>query len=339
MSSFPETETDTGSPSMSKAEDNLSNSDGPLLKRSLGRNNTSISLRNGSSGKSSRSPSRTPTHRQSSSSFDPEKKRYCLWTLTCILAVIGLCNLLLSITIIDVLRVSRGMESLEVIPEESLVKFFGNTDLDHVCVERGICQGYGDEPVEFSGHDAGVHLNVQNHRYDHIRSDFRVLKNVTSVSQVKSFEIKDPHGHLLFSTNFSNFGSLRGVDRIDVKLAQTHRIVSPVNETLLLDSKKQVSMHGAESLGMEGKEIILMANNDVNFKSNDSIFLDATHGVFLDVQKIPIAPPFVSSGRSEALQYKICVCMPEGKLFRVPVTPGNMNCARVSNSPEDDPCR
>lgn len=29
---------DSGSPSISKAEDNLSNSDGPLLKKNLGRN-------------------------------------------------------------------------------------------------------------------------------------------------------------------------------------------------------------------------------------------------------------------------------------------------------------
>lgn len=65
-------------------------------------------------------------------SFDTEKKRYCLWTLTFILAVIGLCNLLLSITIIAVLRVSQGMESMEVIPDENLVKFYGTTDLDRV---------------------------------------------------------------------------------------------------------------------------------------------------------------------------------------------------------------
>lgn len=76
--------------------------------------------------------SRVPSRDLSSTSFDLEKKRYCLWTLICILAMIGFCNLILSITIIAVLRVSQGMESLEVIPNENLVKFYGSTDLDKV---------------------------------------------------------------------------------------------------------------------------------------------------------------------------------------------------------------
>lgn len=61
------------------------------------------------------------------------KRRYCLWTLTLILAIIGLCNLFLNIAVIAVLRISQGMEAMEVIPDENLVKFYGRTDLDKVC--------------------------------------------------------------------------------------------------------------------------------------------------------------------------------------------------------------
>lgn len=57
---------------------------------------------------------------------------HCLWSLTIIIAIIGICNLLLSVTVIIVLRVTQGMESLEVIPEKDLVKFYGSTDLDDV---------------------------------------------------------------------------------------------------------------------------------------------------------------------------------------------------------------
>lgn len=65
------------------------------------------------------------------------KRRYCLWTLTLVLAIIGLCNLFLNITVIAVLRISQGMEAMEVIPDENLVKFYGRTDLDkviHICI-------------------------------------------------------------------------------------------------------------------------------------------------------------------------------------------------------------
>jgi len=60
------------------------------------------------------------------------RKRYYLWTLTLALAVMGLCNLFLNITVIAVLRISQGMEAIEVIPDENLVKFYGRTDLDKV---------------------------------------------------------------------------------------------------------------------------------------------------------------------------------------------------------------
>jgi len=67
-----------------------------------------------------------------SSTGKKSKRRYCLWTLTLILAIIGLCNLFLNITVIAVLRISQGMEAMEVIPDENLVKFYGRTDLDKV---------------------------------------------------------------------------------------------------------------------------------------------------------------------------------------------------------------
>ena len=63
---------------------------------------------------------------------EEKQTNHCLWMMTFILGIIGLCNLLLSMTIIIVLRVSQGMEALEVIPDKNLVKFYGNTDLDRV---------------------------------------------------------------------------------------------------------------------------------------------------------------------------------------------------------------
>ncbi|XP_008549435.1 uncharacterized protein LOC103572568 [Microplitis demolitor] len=346
MSSFLEP-CDAGSPSMSKTEDNLSNSEGPLLKKNIGRNHTSSSTDITTFNKRSKSPSRSVSQDLSSSSksFDNDKKRYCLWALTLILAMIGFSNLLLSITIISVLRVSQGMESLEIISNENLVKFYGKTDLDRVCIDEGVCQGYGDEPMELSGDDSGIHLSVKNRRHDHSRGNLWILQNGTTVSQIESFEIKDYRtGDAFFSTDFPNFGLPSGVGRINVRVAQTHRIIAPINETLNIDSNREVTMHGAESLVMDSKKIIWMADNQVRLKSNDTIVLNAAKGVYLDTKKIPIVQGFVSSNSnndaSSLSQYKVCVCMPEGKLFRIQVPPGNLrvNCARVSMSSDHNPC-
>ncbi|XP_015178501.1 PREDICTED: uncharacterized protein LOC107067467 isoform X2 [Polistes dominula] len=308
---------DTGSPSMSKAEDNLSNSDGPLIRKSVHQNSTS-SLRisseniNGTTIVTSRGS--TPIGEKSS------RKRYCLWTLTFFLAIIGLCNLFLSITIIAVLRISQGMEAMEMIPDENLVKFYGRTDLDKLCLQSGVCQSYGDEPMEISTDNGGIRIDVKG-KLDHESSRSRVE---------------------LLSNDFPNFGLPNGIQKIDVKIAQTHRITSPVNESLTIDSNDRISLHGAEGIKMESKEIVWNASNDVFLKSlNGNIIFDTKNGVIIDMDNIPIAPMFVQNPTDQE-QFKVCICMPQGKLFKVPVRIGanvrSVNCARISRTPENDPC-
>lgn len=329
---------DTGSPSISKADDNLSNSDGPLIK-GLIRQNSCSSVHARTIGSS---------YGMSSSSEKSTKRRYCLWTLTLVLAIIGLCNLFLNITVIAVLRISQGMEAMEVIPDENLVKFYGRTDLDKISLQSGVCQSYGDESMEVSGDEAGVHVDVkgrgQNIPETHPYSKLSVLANGTTMSQVESFEVKDSHtGAIYFTTDFPNFGLPSGVETIDVRIAETHRITSSVNESLAIKSDNQISMHGAEGVRMESKDIEWSADLDVFLKSvNGNVVLDAKDGISINLKSIPVAPTFLPSPIGSHEQYKVCVCMPQGKLFKMPVRPGassrTVNCARVARTPENDPC-
>ncbi|CAK9824498.1 SGCB [Anthophora retusa] len=355
---------DTGSPSISKAEDNLSNSDGPLIKSCV-RQNSCSSVR-----MSSENVNRTTfvsSHTMSASNEKSTKRRYCLWTLTFILAILGLCNLLLNIIVIAVLRISQGMEAMEVIPDENLVKFYGKTDLDRVrylniqrnnftfisnemmlylqvCLQSGVCQSYGDESMEIAGVEAGVQIDVNSHRlYDETRAKVMILPNGTTMSKIESFEVKDPKtGTVYFTTDFPNFGLPSGVEKIDVKIAETHRITSPVNESLTVNSDDQISMQGAEGASMESKDIVWSADTDIFLKSiNGSIVLNAKDGVSINIESIPVAPMFLQNPSGHE-QYKVCICMPQGKLFRVPVRTGgtsrSVNCARISRTPENDPC-
>ncbi|OAD59866.1 Beta-sarcoglycan [Eufriesea mexicana] len=332
---------DTGSPSISKAEDNLSNSDGPLIKGCVRQNScSSVHI-------SSENVNRTTivsSHTMSVSNEKLGKRHYSLWTVTFVLAIIGLCNLFLNITVIAVLRISQGMEAMEVIPDENLVKFYGKTDLDRICLQSGICQSYGDESMEISGDEAGVQIQVNNHRlYDETRTKVTILSNGTTMSKIESFEVKDPRtGTIYFTTDFPNFGLPAGVDKIDVKIAETHRITSPVNESLTVNSDNQISMQGAEGASMESKDIIWSADTDIFLKSiNGSIVFNAKDGIFIDIENIPVAPMFLQNSSGHE-QYKVCICMPQGKLFKVLVRTGtssrSINCARISRTPENDPC-
>lgn len=213
-----------------------------------------------------------------------------------------------------------------------------------VCLQSGICQSYGDESMEVSGVEAGVQIDVNGQQsHEEISAKVTVLPNGTTMSKVESFEVKDPRtGAIYFTTDFPNFGLPAGVEKIDVKIAETHRITSPVNESLTVNSDDQISIQGAEGASMESKDIVWSADTDIFLKSvNGSIVLDGKDGVSIDVENIPIASMFLQNP-SDHEQYKVCICMPQGKLFRVPVPTGSggrsVNCARISRTPENDPC-
>ena len=116
-----------------------------------------------------------------------------------------------------------------------------------------------------------------------------------------------------------------------------------MNESLNIKSTKEASLQGAEGATIESKNIIWTANNDIFFGSkNGDIILDTKQGLFIDVKNIPIVPTYLSDRGDVNSQYKVCICMPQGKLFRVPVKTGSsarMSCARVSLSLGNDPCQ
>lgn len=195
--------------------------------------------------------------------------------------------------------------------------------------------------MELFGDDAGIQTSVKSGGpHERIKAKMNVLPNGTSFTQVEYFEVKDPEtGENYFSTYYPNFGLPSGVERIVVRLAETHRIVSPVNESLSVKSEKDISLHGVEGTRIEGKDIVMMANGNVTLKSiNGSVILEGQNGITVDVTNIPIATAVPNL--KSAAQYKVCACMPQGKLFRIPVESTNRfpNCARISRTLENDPC-
>ncbi|XP_011504893.1 PREDICTED: uncharacterized protein LOC105367797 [Ceratosolen solmsi marchali] len=333
------------SPSFSRtAEDNLSNSDGPLIvvkKRDKDFKPPRQPMY--SSGKLLQQDSwyKSRDTNDSQCSKDEKTSHQCVWMLTLLLAVIGFCNLLLNFTILIVLRVSQGMEAFEVIPEQDLVKFYGNTDLDRVCLHRGICEGFGDEPIELIGDGGGVHIQVANRQHSMAWSNLQILKNGTSISQIESFQIKDPRsGSPIFSTEFPNFGLPQGVQKIEVGVTQTHRIAAPKKSDLSIISDDSIFLHGAEGTSFDSKNIIWTAKNDIFLRSrNGDIVIDAKDNI--NLPQIPIASAFLPSPSNDVQdQYKVCVCMPDGKLFLVPMHKGitKINCAKISRSMDSDPC-
>lgn len=271
------------------------------------------------------------------------RKTYLFWTLVGLVCLLASINMILTVFILRVLRLGNGMESLEIIPEDSLIKFHGITDLGRVLKRYGNLQGFKDEPVELSSRNGSINVDIQ--WYPNKTS--RILwmqENGTHFSGVENFKITHPKtAKNVFSTKMPNFGFPHGVRNVNVNLATTRKISSPVNEKLLLRSDTLVHLKGNEGTKIEGKEIIWSADQFIFLRSvNGSIVLSSHQGVSIDTKAVPIIGTGSVSGLPVVGQYKVCVCMPEGKLFRVPVHAGQSShiaCNNLDFSADLDPCK
>lgn len=128
-------------------------------------------------------------------------------------------------------------------------------------------------------------------------------------------------------------------------MVSTNRIASPIDQNLTIRSDTVANLHGTEGTHMDSKEMIWSADQDIYLKSiNGSIILSGKEGVFIDVKNIPIAKSHDENGipyLDAKGQFKVCVCMPQGKLFRLPITSGQVNrvsCSHINITPKYNPC-
>lgn len=68
---------------------------------------------------------------------------------------------------------------------------------------------------------------------------------------------------------------------------------------------------------------------------NQSIILDGTDGVMISVDKLPFA---AETQDSAPRWYKLCVCMPSGRVFRIPVREHGYGCQDVRFPESINPC-
>lgn len=228
------------------------------------------------------------------------------------------------------------MESLELISEDNLIKFYGTTDLDVVYKRDGHLEGFADVPVEITGDASSVLFRLDKGAEVAPSVDIGVGR---SIIQVDSFQIKHPTGVPIFSTDYPNFGLPRRVETLNVDLVQTKRVASPIDGNLSFRSESLIKLKGSEGTRLDGKEVVWSADQDIFLKSvNKSIVLSGSEGVYVDVKRLPIATLTRTGARSQT-QYKMCVCMPSGRLFRVPVTSSDVaSCHLAGIAPKDHPC-
>lgn len=265
------------------------------------------------------------------------RKTFAFWTLVGLLFVLAVGNLILTITILGVLRLGLRMQSMELISEESTIKFFGDTHLDHVYKADGKIESFRDVPLKIESEDGSILFNLESKSSRPI-TKLLLEKNQTAFQGFDSFEIRNQFNNVIFSTVSPHFHNLNNAHCLRTKKVTTNRIVGPKNEKLLINYTT-ISLKGAEGTQMESREVVWSAGGDIYLKSiNGSLVLSGKEGTYVDITAIPMAQTDDRSSGSS--HYKVCVCMPHGKLFRIPIAKGNSStyCNHIKRSEQNNLC-
>ncbi|KAL3284492.1 hypothetical protein HHI36_018653 [Cryptolaemus montrouzieri] len=265
------------------------------------------------------------------------RKTFAFWTLVIILIILAIGNLCLTFIILSVLRLGGSMESIEFIQTQDATKFFGETDLGHLYKRNGKIESFKDAPIELSSQDSSVMFSLTS-KIGRVFTKFHMNQTSTSFNGINKFEIRDENDKLIYSSNTPTFNSIKSANNLKTKLTLTNRISSPIKENLNIQGKI-VNLKGAEGTTINGKFVFWSADQDLHFKTvNGSIILTSKKDIYINMKN-------VSNGASKnnnhlRTQYKICVCMPQGKLFRIPVSGSNsiISCNHVNMSPQHNPC-
>nr|CAH7763558.1 unnamed protein product [Callosobruchus chinensis] len=256
------------------------------------------------------------------------RKTFAFWTLLTLLFILVIGNLMLTLTIIGVLRLGHGMQNIDLVPDHESIKFSGEVDLDHIYKRDGRIEGFQDKPVEILARNSPILLNLSKNGRSVNKA--KVDLNETTFRFVNYFQVIDNENNTVFTVTEPTYESLKNVGNFKTKHIQTNRIRSQIDDELRINAEV-VNVRGAEGTKIEGKEIIWNADQDIYLKSiNGSIVLSGSDGIYLDFKRIPVAK--LGPNTYATSQFKLCVCMPEGKLFRIPVANVNekVYCHHVS---------
>lgn len=195
----------------------------------------------------------------------------------------------------------------------------------------------------FAGDKAHLALNMIKTN-GHLHNRMFMSKNGTQFSGVNQFELRDSNtDELLFTTHKPTYNLQSGADNLVTKVVSASRVTSSIADDLIFNqtnhNKSKISVRGSEGVRLNAKEMFLDGENVQLKTHNGSIFLTNNNGIYLDVKRVPIVQE-KGGIRMEEKQYKICVCMPEGRLFRVALPPKHNIVRDVCNytNLKYDPC-
>jgi len=282
-----------------------------------------------------------PGEKQAIIKVKEESSAFYFWAIYLTLVILAVGNLITTAVIINVLRINgEGMEAIEFLPGGDAVRFFGDTDLGEVYKHDGIISGFAKENLEVSAEDAEVIFQAGKTAKS---PKLTLAPESIKLENVHDLNLLDPHtGEVIFSTSDPELDLPSGLRILETEETEVEKISSPVGEDMMVRSDRELSIRGAEGIEIEGRKLDLTSSGDILLKSEIGS-VELSGGVVLDTVMLPHGG--VGGYQGEVGQYKLCVCMPSGLLFKVaipddnPSRPSNfqIGCHSVDLSKEN-PC-
>lgn len=171
--------------------------------------------------------------------------------------------------------------------------------------------------MALSAHDSFLKFDLLDRKYQPVNK-FMMGLNGTEFKSLSKFNIKDPDTNLpIFSTTKLNYNIEKPMRNLEANIVHAAEVVSPIDKKLEIDAQS-IYVRGTEGTSLDGKEILISADGGLFLKSsNGSIRFLAQNGIYIDIDQIPVAPDVTTTQNRSDVQYKLCICLPKGILYRV----------------------
>ncbi|KAH7969572.1 hypothetical protein HPB52_019722 [Rhipicephalus sanguineus] len=226
------------------------------------------------------------------------RKAFLFYGLVVGLFVVSLANLAVTVMLLGVLRIGYGMESLEFLPSGQLLRFLNNADLGTVIPHKGVIGGFKDTDLHIIGESQPVVVR-------------------TSGDKQAGRQASDTAGPSLEV----------GPDWTVVSNVKEFRVRSPTTGRTIFSTEYQ---------GFQlPKGIPNLSVKEAHVSRNQSLTLDGSNGIRILAAGLPRSE---NPSSDASYWYKLCVCMPSGRIFRVPVREQGFGCGDVRFPESVNPC-
>lgn len=154
--------------------------------------------------------------------------------------------------------------------------------------------------------------------------------NGTELKGINVFSVKHPETNLpIFASTKLKYNMEKPTSNLEANIVYAAELVSQNDRKLEIQSLNMF-IRGIEGTSIDGMKIYASSDHNIVLKSsNGSISLTSHDGVYIDIDRLPIAPDVDYKEAENVLQYKLCLCYPQGILYRV----------KLPKVKVPDPCR